>query len=171
MRQHALIGQVGPPQRDNIPGGPAWRIRVIEADFGERPLPLLRHANASSGRPVGIKPQCLPCRWREPQPVGERREDRVLLRFVLAPLVVTQPVLVQAGKAGHLYLREAVLLKDRDDVAEITLRACVQNVVTCADPLDYPAHLRDSQNHGALPVPLVARQPVRCYLSAFRYVK
>jgi len=90
---------------------------------------------------------------------------------VLAQLVVTQPVLMQAGKAGHLYLRKAVLLKDRDDVPEIALRACVQNVLACADPLDNPAHLRDRQNHGALPVPLVARQPVRCYLSARRYVR
>ena len=56
-------------------------------------------------------------------------------------------------------------------IAKITLRACVKNVLACADPLDNPAHLRKSQNHGALPVPLVARQPVRCYLSARRYIR
>ena len=77
-------------------------------------------------------------------------------------LVVTQPVLMQAGEAGHLSLRQAILIKHRDDEPKITLRACVKNVLACADPLDNPAHLRKSQNHGALPVPLVARQPMRC---------
>ena len=44
-------------------------------------------------------------------------------------------------------------------MAKIALGACVENVLACADPLDNPAHLSKSQNHGALPVPLVARQP------------
>ena len=71
---------------------------------------------------------------------------------------------MQTGQAGDLPLRNTILIKDRDDEPKITLRACVKNVLACADPLDDPAHLRESQNHGALPVPLVARQPVRCYV-------
>jgi hypothetical protein len=104
------------------------------------------------------------------QPVGERREDRDFLRLVLARLVVTQPVLMQAGQAGDLLLGEVVGVQDPDHVAEIAFRACVIDVLACADPLDNPAHLGDRQNHGALPVPLVARQPVRCCVLACRYV-
>ena len=91
------------------------------------------------------------------QPVGERREDRIFRRPVLARLVVTQPVLMQTGKAGDLPLRNTILIKHRDDEPKITPRACVENVLPCADPLDDPAHLRESQNHGALPVPMVDR--------------
>jgi hypothetical protein len=43
--------------------------------------------------------------------LGERREDRVLLRLVLARLVVTQPVLMRTGQAGHLHLGQAVFFK------------------------------------------------------------
>ena len=77
---------------------------------------------------------------------------------------------MQAGQASHLPLSKAALFKGRYDIAEISLRACVEDVLACADPLHNPAHLRDRQNHGALPIPLVARQPVRCYVSACRYV-
>jgi len=56
-------------------------------------------------------------------------------------------------------LRQAILIKHRDDEPKITPRACVEDVLACADPLDNPARLSKSQNHGALPVPLVARQP------------
>ncbi len=72
---------------------------------------------------------------------------------MLAGLVVAQPVLVQAGQAGHLSLGKAVLLEERDDVAKVPFRACVENVLACADPVHNPAHLGDRQNHGALPVP------------------
>jgi hypothetical protein len=68
---------------------------------------------------------------------------------VLTHLVVTQPVLMQAGKAGNLPLRNTILIKHRDDEPKITLRACVEHVLACADPLDNPAHLGESQNHGA----------------------
>ena len=63
----------------------------------------------------------------------------------------------EASQAGHLHLGQAVLLEDRDDVAQIKLGACVEDVLACADPFHDPAHLRDRQNHGALPFPLVAR--------------
>ena len=76
---------------------------------------------------------------------------------MLTRLVITQPVLMQASKARDLPLRNTVLIKDRDDEPKITIRACVKNVLACADPLDDPAHLRESQNHGALPVPMVDR--------------
>ena len=78
---------------------------------------------------------------------------------------------MQASEAGHLSLRQAILIKHRDDEPKITPRACVEHVLACADPLDNPAHLSKSQNHGALPVALVARQPVRCYVSACRYMR
>jgi hypothetical protein len=110
------------------------RIRVHRADLSERRRPWLRNADPGSIRGAGIKAQRLPCRRRKPQPIGERRKDRVLLRPVQAPLVVAQPVLMQAAKAGHLYLLKAVLLKDRDDIPEITLGACVKDVLACADP-------------------------------------
>ena len=64
---------------------------------------------------------------------------------------------MQASEAGNLFLRNAVLIQDRDDEPEITPGACVKDVLACADPLDDPAHLRESQNHGALPVPMVDR--------------
>ena len=161
-RQHALVGEVGPPQRRNVPGGLPGRTRIVQADLGEGRRPGLRHADPGSRRRAGIKPQCLPRGGRQAQSIGERREDRDFLRPVLARLVVTQLDLMQAGQARHLRLSKAVLLKDPDDVAQIPLRACVEDVLACADPLHDPAHLRDRQNHGALPVPLVARQPVRC---------
>ncbi len=76
---------------------------------------------------------------------------------------------MQTGKAGDLPLRNTILIKHRDAEPEITIRACVKHVLACADPPDGPAHLRESQNHGALPVPMVDRQPVRCSVSACRY--
>jgi hypothetical protein len=58
---------------------------------------------------------------------------------------------MQTGQVGDLFLRNAVLIQHRDDEPEITLHACIKDVLACADPLDDPAHLRESQNHGALP--------------------
>ena len=76
---------------------------------------------------------------------------------------------MQAGKTADLPLRYTILIQHRHDEPELAIRACVEDVLACADPLDDPAHLSKSQNHGALPFPLVARQPVRCYVSACRY--
>ena len=66
---------------------------------------------------------------------GPAREDRIFLRLVYARLVVAQPVLMQASEAGHLSLRQAILIKHRDDEPKITPRACVEHVLACADPL------------------------------------
>jgi len=71
---------------------------------------------------------------------------------------------MQAREAGNQPLRNAILIKHRDDEPKITIRSCAENVLACADPLNNPAHLRKSKNHGALPVPLIARQPMRCYV-------
>ena len=45
-------------------------------------------------------------------------------------------------------------LEQDDDLAEIALSAGVKNVLPCAGSFHDPAHLGDSQSHGALPVPL-----------------
>ena len=124
--KYALVGEVGLPQRRDVPGRLRWRGRVLQADLGGRGGAGLRHGEPGCGRRAGIESQCLPGRWRQPQSVGEGREDRDFLRLVLARLVVTQPVLMQAGQAGDLLLGKAVGVKDPDDVAEIAFRACVE---------------------------------------------
>ena len=103
--------------------------RMVQADLGEGHRPGLRHADRGSRRRPGLEPQCLPHGGRQARSIGERREDRDFLRPVLARLVVTQLDLMQAGQASHLRLSKAVLLKDRDDVAQIPLRACVEDVL------------------------------------------
>ena len=115
LQQAALIGEVSLPQRRDVPGGLRRGIRILQADLRGRLPAGLRHANPGSGRRAAIQTQRLPCSWRQPEPGGERSEDRIFRRPVLARLVVTQPVLMQTGKAGDLPLRNTILIKHRDD--------------------------------------------------------
>ncbi len=115
LQQAALIGEISLPQRRDVPGGLRRGIRILQADLRERRRPRLRHANPGSSRRAAIQTQRLSCSWRQPQPGGERSEDRIFRRPVLARLVVTQPVLMQTGNAGNLPLRNTILIKHRDD--------------------------------------------------------
>jgi hypothetical protein len=67
-------------------------------------------------------------------------------------------------------IHKAMRIENRDHRGKITPRAGVKNVLPCADSLHDSAHLRNSQNHGALPVPLVARQPMRYYATDCQYM-
>ena len=164
--QPTLIGQIGRPQRDKVPAAPAdvpGYSKLTSANGADRGCGT---TEPGSVRGLGIKAQRLPCRRRTPQPIGERREDRISFGWCLPVLYSLSRSWCRPVRAADLPLREAASLEHRDDIAKITLRACVEDLLACADSLDNPAHLRKSHNHGALPVPLVARQSVRYYLSA-----
>jgi hypothetical protein len=68
---------------------------------------------------------------------------------VLHPLA--EPPLPDAGQLRDLPLRHPVHAEDRDDNPEIPPGARLKDILPREDPLHDPAHLRNSQAHGATP--------------------
>ena len=150
--EHALVGQVSPPQHGDVAGGLRWRAGILQPGIEVGCLPGMRQADPRTPGWLGSKPQRPSRRWRHAQPVGEGLEGSGGLRRALAPRILTQPSLQDAGQLRDLPLRQAMSVENRDNRAKIALRAGIQNVLPCADPLHDPAYIRRSQNHGALPV-------------------
>jgi hypothetical protein len=75
------------------------------------------------------------------------------------PRPLTQPPLRNPGQLRDLSLRHPVRAKDGDNRPQIPPSARGKNILPRENPLHDPAHLRNVQAHGAIPVPWAAGQP------------
>jgi len=75
------------------------------------------------------------------------------------PHPLTQPPLADTGQLRDLPLRQPLRAEDRDNRPEIPPAARIKHILPRENPLHDPAHLSNTQAHGAIPASLTARQP------------
>jgi hypothetical protein len=119
-----------------------------------RRLQNARRGESGAGGRSGIESQRPTGGGRHREAVGKRFKCRCRARLPLARSPLAEPPLGDTGQLRDHALGDPVPLEQGDDRAEITLGACVKNVLSRAGSFNDPAHLGDSQSHGVLPVPL-----------------